>query len=273
VSLSTLDAVGHRYGPDARETHDMLLRVDRYLGHFLTRLYAMRDSTRIVVALTADHAISPYPQVRRSPFGATGGEIVNDTLVVSGVRTALERRGVEPRWMQFNYGMLRLQRDSLRGAGVDPDSLTRVVARVLRSHPAFARVTTTAELARLDTTRDAYARKWRHNLPTDEPVTLVASLKPGNVFSRYRETGHANGHASDAHVPIVFYGPAFVAGRYRERVGVVDLAPTLARAIGVVPTERRLDGHVLERVLVPALRTRPTPPAAKPRAPERAGGS
>ena len=35
VSLSTTDAVGHRYGPDSREIHDQVLRLDRALGVFL----------------------------------------------------------------------------------------------------------------------------------------------------------------------------------------------------------------------------------------------
>src|SRR5438034_7025510 len=39
VSLSTTDAVGHAYGPDSREIHDQVLRLDRYLGWFLQQLF------------------------------------------------------------------------------------------------------------------------------------------------------------------------------------------------------------------------------------------
>ncbi|MEP6765987.1 MAG: alkaline phosphatase family protein, partial [Gemmatimonadaceae bacterium] len=45
ISLSTTDAVGHRYGPDSKELHDQVLRVDRFLGNFLDSLFALRDST------------------------------------------------------------------------------------------------------------------------------------------------------------------------------------------------------------------------------------
>src|SRR6266704_3199087 len=38
VSLSTTDAIGHAYGPDSREIHDQVLRLDRYLAWFLKRL-------------------------------------------------------------------------------------------------------------------------------------------------------------------------------------------------------------------------------------------
>ena len=38
VSFSTTDAVGHEFGPDSRELHDHLLRLDRWLGKFLDSL-------------------------------------------------------------------------------------------------------------------------------------------------------------------------------------------------------------------------------------------
>ncbi|MGH7538475.1 MAG: alkaline phosphatase family protein, partial [Gemmatimonadales bacterium] len=40
VSLSTTDAIGHAFGPDSRELHDQVLRLDRYLGWFFDRLFA-----------------------------------------------------------------------------------------------------------------------------------------------------------------------------------------------------------------------------------------
>ena len=61
ISLSTTDAVGHAYGPDSRELHDQILRLDRYLGAFFDSLYKVRDSSRVIVALTADHGVAPYP--------------------------------------------------------------------------------------------------------------------------------------------------------------------------------------------------------------------
>src|ERR1051325_6557580 len=63
VSFSTTDAVGHRYGPDSRELHDQILRLDRYLGAFLDSLYTLRDSSRVVLALTSDHGVSPFPEL------------------------------------------------------------------------------------------------------------------------------------------------------------------------------------------------------------------
>ena len=47
VSLSATDAVGHGYGPDSREMHDHLLRLDRWLGWFLDSLATRVPRERI----------------------------------------------------------------------------------------------------------------------------------------------------------------------------------------------------------------------------------
>ena len=55
------------------------------------------------------------------------------------------------------------------------------------------------------------------------------------MFGSYATgTTHGSPHAYDTHVPILFYGPKWVrAGRVEERVEVVDIAPTLARILGI----------------------------------------
>src|SRR5439155_9039424 len=63
ISLSTTDYVGHRFGPDSREIHDQILRLDRTLGAFMDSLYKLRDSTRIIFALTGDHGVASFPEL------------------------------------------------------------------------------------------------------------------------------------------------------------------------------------------------------------------
>jgi hypothetical protein len=268
VSLSTTDNVGHRYGPDSKELHDQVVRLDRHLGAFLDSLFAIRDSSRVLIALTADHGMTPIPGAARhtrSADPATGEGLVNDTALVTGVRDRLAARGVSRGALLFNYGMLRVDRRALRAAGLDADSVVADALRALRAHPLMGRVATVRALASADTTRDQFARWWRHMLPPDEPVVAVASLKPWNGWSRYGGVGHNAGNPTDARVPVMFWGPAFRPGKYAGRALVVDMAPTLAAALGVTPTER-LDGRVLRAAL------RPAPGAAPARASKAAAG-
>jgi arylsulfatase A-like enzyme len=71
-------------------------------------------------------------------------------------------------------------------------------------------------------------------------------------------TTHFTPYAYDRHVPLAFFGSAFVPGTYRGRVGPVDLAATLASALGINQPSASV-GNVLTQ----ALRTAPPPSAPR----------
>ena len=72
-------------------------------------------------------------------------------------------------------------------------------------------------------------------------VELVATLDPGSLWTTFLVASHGSPYDADSNVPMVFYGAGFKAGRFDEFVRTVDIAPTLARLLGVTPSER-LDG-------------------------------
>jgi predicted AlkP superfamily pyrophosphatase or phosphodiesterase len=252
VSLSTTDAVGHRYGPDSRELHDQILRLDRALGAFLDSLYREKDSTRIVVALTADHGVAPYPGVARSADSARrpagGAKFLNAWTLAASTRAALLGRGVDTAAFRFADGVLQVDRPSFARARVDVDSVVRAFAAELRRTPGVMRAETMAEVARRDTTRDVIARRWMHMIPPDLDVALVVTPQPYFPWGDASYANHGSPHDYDAHVPVIFYGAPFKPGHYDRLARVVDIAPTLAAVAGVPPTER-LDGRVLQEAL------------------------
>ena len=76
---------------------------------------------------------------------------------------------------------------------------------------------------------------------------MVITLTPLSIFAGLVAT-HGAPYDYDTHVPLIFYGPWFSAGRYSDFVRTVDLAPTLAEIAGVKPGER-IDGVVLRGAL------------------------
>jgi predicted AlkP superfamily pyrophosphatase or phosphodiesterase len=247
VSLSTTDAVGHAYGPDSRELHDQVLRADRYLAAFFDSLYRLRDSSRIVVALTADHGVAPYPELH---FAKQRGAVEFADLgpLVQRYAERLASRGVDSTAFDFETGMLLVDGAALRRAGVSADSVVRAFAADARRVPGVLRADFVRDLARADTVHDDVARRWYHSLPPDVQVPLVVTLRPYVYWSGVKSATHGSPHDYDTHVPVIFYGPPFKPGRYPARVRVVDMAPTLAAVLGVAPAER-LDGRVLRAAI------------------------
>ena len=248
ISLSTTDAVGHAFGPDSREIHDQILRLDRYLGTFFDSLFKIRDSTRIIVALTADHGIQPFPAIHAARTKGAVARYADIGPVYANFVAALHGRGVADSAVQFAEGMLFVDRAAFNRAHVNVDSALRSFADELRKVPGIGRVDFVRSLPQADTVHDAVARRWLHMLSPDLPVELVVSLEPFAYWAGTPIATHGTPNDEDAHVPLLFWGSAFRAGHYDEFSRVVDLAPTLARVVGVQPLER-LDGHVLTRAL------------------------
>lgn len=252
VSLSATDYIGHRYGPDSREQHDNILRLDRSLGAFIDSLYRLRDSSTIVFALTADHGVTSFPEFAAQRGGRRA--IRYDVKpAITELRTALRAAGVDTNAITFDGAAAYVYRNAFVGTKGNPDAILAELAARLRTTPGIARVDRVRDLAKMDTTSDAIARRWMHMLPPDVPVELVFTPLEGAYPSDARIAEHGAPYDNDAHVPVIFYGPWFKAGRYAERALVADMAPTLARVVGVPPTER-LDGRPLTSAIARATR-------------------
>ena len=241
VSFSTTDAVGHRYGPDSRELHDQIVRLDKYLGIFIDSLYKIRDSTHVVFALTADHGVAPYPELRAAREHTPALRLDVAPPVIAANDRFRAKGGDSLGAVRFFEGIVTVNRDAVTKVGLKPDSILDALAKELRKLPAVGRVDWVKDLAKADTSKDAVARRWLHMLPTDLPADLVVSLAPYAYFAAVTMATHGTPNDYDAHVPVIFYGPPFTPGKYNQRALVADMAPTLAAVANVTPTEA-LDG-------------------------------
>jgi predicted AlkP superfamily pyrophosphatase or phosphodiesterase len=249
VSLSTTDAVGHRFGPDSRELHDQIIRLDRYLGAFLDTLFSLRDSTKVVLALTSDHGVTPLPGTpTRTPI--RGASWANVLPAVIPLFASLRAVGVDTSAFSFEDGVLYLDEQAITRAGLRVDAVARTFATEVAKQPGVLRVDRVRTLASRDTTRDEVARRWLHMLPSDFPAAAVVTLRPGWYWQGVTTATHGTPHHADAAVPIIFAGAGIKPGRYDRRALVVDIAPTLAAIVGVEPLER-LDGRVLREAIRP----------------------
>ena len=136
ISLSTTDAVGHQYGPDSREMHDQILRLDRALGSFFDSLFKVRDRKDIVIALTGDHGLTPYPEVHAHDPNA-GARRVSWSPVVIEFRNTLRTRGITPNGFKVEDGVLTIDRAQLKKAGINADSLVAAFRAAVLKIPGW----------------------------------------------------------------------------------------------------------------------------------------
>ena len=246
VSLSTTDAIGHRFGPDSREVHDQVLRLDRLLGRFLDSLFVLRDPATVAIALTADHGVGSLPELM-ARGKVPGAHRVSLEGPLSVAKQRMREAGVDSTAILFDMGILLLRRAAFASAKLSADELVSRVAEDMRDFPGVLRVDAARDLERAPAS-DYVARRWNHMLPRGSPAELVVTLEPHHAWLTLPNARHDSPHDYDTHVPLILHGPWFTPGRHERFVRVVDLAPTLARVLGVRPSEP-IDGVVLDEAL------------------------
>lgn len=246
VSLSTLDAVGHTWGPESREVHDMVLRLDRWVGWMLDSLEATVGRGRLLVALTSDHG------VQRIPESAVAAGLRGGRATVRPILLELDSIFTQRYRTDFNFstdsGLLFGDVPALAARGVDTDSLSDAVAARLARIEGVRGTFTPRSLAAAPAD-DHDAGLWRRLVPADFPWLAAADLHPNFIWSTGGTgTTHGTTNPPDVIVPIAFMGSGIPAMRSDRAARTIDIGPTLAALLGVRPTEP-VEGIALPEVI------------------------
>jgi predicted AlkP superfamily pyrophosphatase or phosphodiesterase len=249
VSLSTTDAVGHKYGPDSREIHDQILRLDRYLGVFLDSLFTLRDQKRILIALTGDHGVTPYPEVHSGRYPNQNARRVNLDGQLGAFAMSLAAAGIPENAWSFEEGVFFVtDAAAFKAAKVSVDSAARALATVLRDVSGVLRADLFSDFARATLAKDKIARRWLHMFDAGGAARLAVTLTPYSYWESTTYATHGMPHDADANVAVLFWGAGVKSGTYSDEVRTVDMAPTLAEILGITPTQA-LDGVVLKKAV------------------------
>ncbi len=246
LSLSSVDEIGHDFGPDSREIHDQLLRLDGYLAWFLDSLSQLVPAERTLFVLASDHGTQAMPEQAAPSGGQRPGRAWPKELVAA-VGAELSARWQTDFGIGFDYGVVTGDVPALRARGIDVDSLAASLARRLEREPYVERVFTPRTLAAAPR-EEMLARRWRHSLPADFGWLVAVVPREQTTWDSWvTGANHGTPWQMDVEIPIVFWGPGIPAGTFERPVRTVDIAPTLARLLGVTPTEP-LDGVPLPEV-------------------------
>lgn len=249
VSLSSLDLVGHLYGPESHEALDALRRLDDWLEEFLDEVEDEVEDDRLWVALTSDHGVTPIPEwlaeTGRSRCPIPGGRADSRELAAR-LNDRLEERftPADGEWVQRSGYRFTVNRSFAAEGQVPVAAIVAESEAFLEAQPGVRRVWTADEIqARSGPEPFAtlYADSWDFERGGDFEI----QPEPTCLFTTY-PTGanHGSPYRPDRHVPLVFAGPGVESGRIAGPVATVDLAPTLAAYLGI-PAPEGLDGRVL----------------------------
>jgi hypothetical protein len=224
LGFSSVDSVGHDYGPNSRELLDAVMRLDRELGGFFRFLDRTVGLEHVAVALSADHGVAPLPEYQ-ARHGLPGGRISRSDL-------ACIARAGKPGWfaapMQFDQKALAKER-------VSREEAEELVAREASACPGVVRVWTRTEIEKA---------KGAKGVVDPTLLQFARSFYPGrspDLFLQFREgfivddegTTHGSPYEYDTHVPGIILWPGIPRKALDEPVASVDLSVTIASLLHV----------------------------------------
>jgi hypothetical protein len=226
ISVSTIDVIGHAYGPDSHEAIDALLRLDRAVAGLLDELDRRLGAAGYVIALTADHGMVSAPR--------TAAARVDGARITGAAEAALDARLGAGDWVEaFREPHLYLRPATVRGAGVPVEAAARIAARAIGRVAGVAAAFTASEVAAAGGRGLAAMVARSASPPRSGDVMVVAAAHTMIAPDDDMAASHGTPHDYDRHVPLIVAGPGVVAGHSQRAVSPADLAPTLAAWLGV----------------------------------------
>lgn len=228
VSASGFDAIGHDFGPESQESLDALLRLDRVLARFLRTLDRHVGQGRWVLALSADHGVTPTPAK-----AAARGQSAKHVDVVK-LRETAQRALVEA-----GLGGVKVAPFANVGLSfetpprpADRERAERIVAEAARSIEGVAMAfhgTLLGSGALLDGPARLHARSWYRGRSPD--VTVL----PRPLWTFEDVASHGTSYLADTRVPFLIYRSGKAPSAIDGIVDVASLTPTLALIVGSAP--------------------------------------
>ena len=243
ISFSTLDLIGHSFGPRSQEVQDDLTRLDGVIGTLLDHLDEKVGAGNYVLALSADHGVADIPDQ------VPGGGRVVTSVLQGSIDAVLKSAGygdgpfvaaVAGSDVYLKPGIYDHLRQDARTMKAVVDGLEKLsgVARVLTADqvsPAAAR-----------TSKDPQIRATALSYFAGRSGDLIVIPKENWIMGAVVTT-HGTLNPYDQHVPVLLFGDGIRAGVRSDAATPADIAPTLAHIAGV--KLEAPDGKVLTSAL------------------------
>ncbi len=286
ISISSTDILGHAVGPDSPVQHELVDQLDGNLDQFFSWLdkNVPGGLHNVWMVLTADHGVAPVP-ADATALGIPAATIQLKELAAA-LNTAMNQQFSPGQALPYmlpdqQLPYLSLNRPEFERAGLNEHEAERAVQQAII--PALAAIRKQGDPANV--TPDSAVKPSAKRLPPEPEIfrtftrEQMASLEPGvpptpfgtliansyspnggwyvmvvpeayQMESRSHGTTHFSPYSYDRHVPLGFYGSAFVPGRYLNPTQPVDIAATLAALLGINQPSASV-GHVLTVALRP----------------------
>jgi predicted AlkP superfamily pyrophosphatase or phosphodiesterase len=252
ISFSSVDYVGHFFGPRSWEVQDELARLDRDLATLFAHLDKFVGRGKYVVAVTGDHGVAPIPEDLRKTGIDAGRLDVNEVKV--RIEQALENlHYAKPAIADVGGADVYFTPGTYAKLKTDARAMQAVIDAI-QSVPGVLQVYTSEEVDGRPATENPIRSAEAAGFFRPRSGDLIIVPKPYWIWDYSQPgrptrggTSHGTPYYYDQRVPVILMGSGIRAGKYFGQATPADIAPTLAALCGITLATR--DSRVLSEAL------------------------
>jgi len=233
ISLSVNDYIGHAFGPYSPQVGDATLRTDRALASFFADLDKLVGLRNVWIALSADHGVSPNPAfIQEHKWGVGTAQTALLRKVVEEAMTGEFGKGD---WIAAIDGpYIYFDSEALNKQHIQAARAEEVAAAAAASVPGVAAAFTRAQIVSGNLPSSPLGRKVSNSFNPQRGGDVFVVLDPYTLpVAGPTSTTHGGPWNYDAQVPLLLWGSTFKPGVYFNHCQPIDLAATLAAALGL----------------------------------------
>jgi predicted AlkP superfamily pyrophosphatase or phosphodiesterase len=244
VSFSSPDLIGHSFGPDSQEIVDTYIRLDQTVGELLNFIDRKVGLANTVIAVSADHGVSPVPEYAKST-GFDAARISRNKLIETVTKALNEKYG-EAKWIQdYVNEQIYLDPKVIAQFKATQAEAERIAGEAALTVPGIVNYFTRTQITAGDMPSTPIGQRVVNGFNRNRSGDVWLITRPFYFVSEGSlPTTHGSPYNYDTHVPIIFWGKGIQKGRYTMECAPSDIAPTLASILGVEMPNNRV-GQVL----------------------------
>ncbi len=238
VSLSTLDMIGHAYGPDCLETIDMIYHLDKQIDTFIKQVQRMAGKRKVLFALTADHGVSPIPEHINRKNLPIAHRILQKNLIQELNQITFEKFSIPNLIIRAKVNQLYLDKKIL--ASLTPETklaVLEMLKQAIKKKPGIHEVWTADELSKATFDPNQLESYYKNQYYPGRSGDLICMTKPYSFFAkRPHGTSHCSPYKDTTHVPLILYQTGTLQKKtIASRVWTQQLPVTIAKILEIQP--------------------------------------
>ena len=251
VSYSSHDFLGHVYGANTRELEEMTIAEDQKISDLINYVDKKIPGgiKNVSIVLTADHGVSPSASWLNSMKVAAGR--LDPVKMVEALESRLGQKfGKERKWVRFHNDFnFYFDEDSIKQKGISRILLENEAKEELRKWKGVKFVFSKTDYENKAVPPVQFERQINKTFYSKRSGDIIIIPEPFYymVEDEY-PVEHMTGYSYDRTVPLIFYGTTFKKGIYASQANIVDIAPTLAFVLGVIPPSLS-EGRALHEII------------------------